>query len=103
MYLCLEKFFSISLFCSAILIRVAIIGFARQPDFEVHPPNAISTRERIAYALLHRKVFRDACEKEGVDLQVAERMVESGVKREMKRERREKEQEQRKRRHRSKL
>jgi hypothetical protein len=76
---------------------VAIAGYARQPDFEVHPPNAISTEERIAYALLHRKVFRDACEKENIDLRIAKRMVESGMKRELQRERREKEQAQRKR------
>jgi hypothetical protein len=84
------------------LIRVAIIGYGRQPDFEVHPRNAISTEERIAYALLHRKVLRDACEKENIDLRVAKRIVETGVKREQQRKKRENEREQPKR-HRSKL
>ena len=82
---------------------MAITGYARQPDFEVHPPNAISTEERIAYALLHRKVFRDACEKESIDLRAAKLLVESGVKRELQRERREMGQEERKKRYRSKL
>ena len=84
------------------LIRVATIGYARQPDFDVHPPNAISTEERIAYALLYRKVLRDACEKENIDLRVAKRIVEAGVKRELQREKQKKEREKRKKR-RSKL
>ena len=60
---------------SAILIRVATIGYAREPDFEVHSPNQLSLEERIAWALLNRKVFRDACENEGVDLRFAEKIV----------------------------
>jgi coenzyme A diphosphatase NUDT7 len=31
--------------------------------------------ERIAWALLNRKGFRDACENEGVDLRSAEKIV----------------------------
>ncbi len=67
---------------SAILIRTATIGYARAPDFEVHSPNACSTEERIAYALLNRKVLRDACDKENIDLRVAKDIVEVGVRRE---------------------
>ena len=62
------------------LIRVATIGYAREPDFEVHPPGTPFTRERIAWALLSRKVFRDACEKEGIDLSYAKRLVERAGK-----------------------
>jgi coenzyme A diphosphatase NUDT7 len=62
---------------SAILIRVATIGYAREPDFEVHSPNELSLQERIAWALLNRKVFRDACENEGVGLRSAEKIVKS--------------------------
>ena len=61
--------------CSAILIRVATIGYARGPDFEVRSPNELSLEERIAWALLNRKIFRDACEREGVDLRTAEKIV----------------------------
>ena len=57
------------------LIRVATIGYAREPDFEVHSPNELSLEERIAWALLNRKAFRNACENEGVDLRSAERIV----------------------------
>lgn len=65
---------------------MAIIGYARQPDFEVHPPNAITSEERIAYALVHRTVFRDACEQENINLRVAKRIVEIGVKREQRKD-----------------
>lgn len=85
------------------LIRVATIGYARLPDFEVHPPNAISTEERIAYALLYRKVLRDACEKENIDLHVAQRVVEAGVERELRRKKQRKERGKRRKGHRSKL
>ena len=60
---------------SGILIRVATIGYAREPDFEVHSPNELSLEERIAWALLNRKVFRDACENEDVDLRFPEKIV----------------------------
>lgn len=65
---------------AAMLIRVATIGYAREPDFEVHPPGMPFTQERIAWALLNRKVFRDACEKEGIDLSYARRLVETAGK-----------------------
>ncbi|KAF9449059.1 hypothetical protein P691DRAFT_728642 [Macrolepiota fuliginosa MF-IS2] len=53
---------------AGMMIRVATIGYGRQPDFEVITPGAPSLDERIAWALLSRPVFRHACEKEGVDL-----------------------------------
>ncbi|KIM38741.1 hypothetical protein M413DRAFT_52300, partial [Hebeloma cylindrosporum] len=59
---------------ASMLIRVATIGYAREPDFEVHPPNAPTTEERIAWALLNRDVFRIPCEKEGIDLTPARRL-----------------------------
>lgn len=54
---------------------MATIGYTREPDFEVHSPNELSMEERIAWALLNRKGFRDTCEKEGVDLRPAEKIV----------------------------
>lgn len=67
---------------AGMLIRVATIGYGREPDFEVHAPNAPSLEQRLAWALLTRKVFWDACEKEGVDLSPARRIagVKSSVK-----------------------
>ncbi|KAF8187200.1 NUDIX hydrolase domain-like protein [Pholiota molesta] len=61
---------------AGILIRVATIGYARVPDFEVQAPNTPTKEEKMAWALVHRPVFRAACEKEGVDLRAAKRIVE---------------------------
>ena len=66
---------------SAILIRVATIGYAREPDFEVHSSEELSVEERIAWALLNRNVFRDACENEGINLRSAEKIVKRFEKR----------------------
>jgi len=60
---------------AAILIRVATIGYAREPDFEIRSFNELSIEERIARALLNRKIFRDACEKENIDLRFAKKIV----------------------------
>jgi len=38
------------------------------------------TQETIAWVLLNRKDFRDACEKEGIDLSYARRLVETAGK-----------------------
>ncbi|KAF8967487.1 NUDIX hydrolase domain-like protein [Flammula alnicola] len=78
---------------AAMLIRVATIGYAREPDFEVNPPHAATTEGRIAWALLNRPSFRDACEKEGVDLRPAKRIVEALERGETLRKRKEKEKE----------
>lgn len=51
-----------------ILIRVATIGFGREPAFQVQPPNAPTTAQQIAYALLTpNNPLRVACDREGVD------------------------------------
>ncbi|KAF8804812.1 hypothetical protein BYT27DRAFT_7225169 [Phlegmacium glaucopus] len=60
---------------AAMLIRVATIRYAREPDFEAQSPNELSIEERIAWVSLNRKVFRDACEKESIDLRSAEKIV----------------------------
>ena len=73
--LSLTNFVFLKNISSAILIRIAIIGYAREPDFEVNSPNELSLEERIAWALLNRKVFKDACENEGIDLRFAEKIV----------------------------
>jgi len=69
------------------LIRVATIGYSREPDFEVSIPGGPTTEERIAWALLNRSGFRESCEKEGVDLRQARRIVEASEKRREKEER----------------
>jgi coenzyme A diphosphatase NUDT7 len=48
------------------LIRTATIGYAREPDYEVQPPDAPSMEERIAYVMLHNPNFRDAFIAEGL-------------------------------------
>jgi len=54
---------------SILHIRVATVGYyAREPDSGVHSFNELSLKERIAWALLNRKAFRDTCENEGVNL-----------------------------------
>jgi hypothetical protein len=55
----------------AMVIRVAIIGYDRSPEFEVITPETPPLNERIAWALLSRAVFRRACEKEGMNLNLA--------------------------------
>ncbi|KAI6101712.1 hypothetical protein EDD17DRAFT_1548750 [Pisolithus thermaeus] len=52
-----------------VLIRVATIGFGREPAFQVQPPNAPTTAHQIAYALLTpTNPLRVACDREGVDV-----------------------------------
>jgi len=63
------------------LIRVATIGYARKPDFEVQSPNELSMEKRIAWTLLNRKIFRDACEMESINLWSAEKIVKRFEKR----------------------
>jgi hypothetical protein len=55
------------LFPSGILIQVAIIGYARQPDFEVDLPGGLAREERLAHAMLHDEILRKALADEGVD------------------------------------
>lgn len=57
------------------LINVAQAGYGRAPDFEVHPPGEPPMEQRIAWALLTKPVFRNACEQEGVDISVARRIA----------------------------
>jgi len=82
---------------AAMLIRVATVGYAREPDFEVQPPNAPTLEERIAWALLNRDTFRIPCEKEGVDMRPAKRILQAREKKHRERQKREREKEKRKR------
>ncbi|KAI6032370.1 hypothetical protein BKA83DRAFT_4213371 [Pisolithus microcarpus] len=51
-----------------ILIRVATIGFGHEPAFQVQPPNAPTTAQQIAHALLTpNNPLRVACDRENVD------------------------------------
>ncbi|KAG7449340.1 uncharacterized protein BT62DRAFT_945529 [Guyanagaster necrorhizus] len=51
---------------AAILIRVAMLSYAKEPDFEVEPPGAPTNEERIAWVMYSNPTFRKACETEGV-------------------------------------
>lgn len=77
------------------LIRTAIVGYQREPDFEVNPPHAATMEERIAYALLYRPGFRASCEKEHIDLRPAKRILSALEKKEERWQKKEKEREHR--------
>jgi len=51
---------------ASILIQVATIGYARQPDFEVELPGGPTREQRIAYSALHDENFRKAFDEEGI-------------------------------------
>lgn len=50
-----------------ILIKVATIGYGREPEFEPHAPDEPNTQQRIAHALRHDPVFREAARAESID------------------------------------
>ena len=50
----------------AILIRVAEIAYLRSPGFECQPPGSPETVQRLAWAMLTKSVYREACEAEGI-------------------------------------
>ncbi|KAI0722498.1 NUDIX hydrolase domain-like protein [Earliella scabrosa] len=52
---------------ASILIRVASIGYGQQPDFEPYAPEEPTMQQRIAYALRHDPIFREAEIAEGID------------------------------------
>lgn len=51
---------------SAILIHVATVGYAREPEFEVYAPGQETMERRIEYAVRHKKAFRKAVEERRV-------------------------------------
>ncbi len=57
-----------------------MIGYAREPDFEVQAPGTPTTEERMAWAMLHRPVFHAACKGEGIDMGAAQRIVDAFLK-----------------------
>ncbi|KAI0371495.1 hypothetical protein BV20DRAFT_941868 [Pilatotrama ljubarskyi] len=52
---------------AAILIKVATIGYGREPDFEPYAPGQPTMQQRIAHALRYDAVFREAERAEGID------------------------------------
>ncbi|KAK0242863.1 NUDIX hydrolase domain-like protein [Armillaria nabsnona] len=68
---------------AAILIRVAMLGYRKEPDFEVEPPGAPTNEERIAWVMYSNPAFREACEVEGVEVEweSVRRIAEEVVKR----------------------
>ena len=61
------------------MIRVAMIGYDRDPEFRVTASEIPPLDERIAWAMLSRPVFRHACAREGINPSLAMRIC--GVKR----------------------
>ncbi|KAF5369693.1 hypothetical protein D9615_010148 [Tricholomella constricta] len=51
---------------ASIMIRVAMIGYGHQPEFDIGPPGAPTLKVRLAWAMLSKPEFRGACEKEGL-------------------------------------
>jgi hypothetical protein len=67
--------------CRGILIHTAIVGYAKQPDFDLNPPKvehrhgSVPTyvftptmEQRIAYAICNSPSFRKAYEEEGIKI-----------------------------------
>ncbi|KAI0796437.1 NUDIX hydrolase domain-like protein [Irpex lacteus] len=52
---------------AAILIWVAMIGYGRRPDFELFAPGQWSHEQRLAYAMKHNPILREAQKKEGIN------------------------------------
>ena len=52
---------------SAILIRVAIIGYGRQPEYELYAAGQWSQEQRIAYVMKNNPILREAQKKEGLN------------------------------------
>ncbi|PIL37567.1 hypothetical protein GSI_01261 [Ganoderma sinense ZZ0214-1] len=52
---------------AGMLIRVAAIGYGREPDFEPSAPDEPAMAQRIAYALRTDPIFRAAAVAEGID------------------------------------
>ncbi|KAF9545470.1 hypothetical protein CPC08DRAFT_716179 [Agrocybe pediades] len=77
---------------ASILIHTSTIAHARLPSFELHPPSPPNPptppmQVRIAWALLNKPSFTEACTKESVDLGKARKVLEEW-EREVLRERR---------------
>ena len=70
------------------MVHVATIGYAREPDFEVQAPGTPTTEETMAWAMLHRPVFHAACKEEGIDMRAAQRIVGAFQKKQGARKRR---------------
>ncbi|KAI0690270.1 NUDIX hydrolase domain-like protein [Cytidiella melzeri] len=53
---------------AAILIYVAMVGYGRNPDYELFAPDQWSHEQRLAYAMKHNEALREAQKKEGIDI-----------------------------------
>jgi len=67
---------------AAILIRVAEIAYHRPPSFECQPRGSPETVQRLAWAMLTKSVYREACEEEGIKMDWALLRELAGVDRE---------------------
>lgn len=56
-----------TLWDSAILIRTAQIGYARDPTYELFAPGQAPQAERIANAIRTEEILMKACRDEGID------------------------------------
>ena len=51
----------------SILIEVAKVGYGHDPTFDAYAPDQPNMEQRIAYALRHDPIFREAELSEGID------------------------------------
>jgi peroxisomal coenzyme A diphosphatase NUDT7 len=50
------------------MIRVAAIGYAQQPLFDLLAPNQPTMNERIAWVFQNDETFREVARREGIDV-----------------------------------
>lgn len=67
---CASKYL-LTCYYRSMLINVAIVGYGRQPTYEVQPPNCPSMEERIARELVNHPIFREAYVEEGLNPELA--------------------------------
>ena len=44
-----------------------MVGYGRQPDYELFAPGQLTREQRLAYAMKHNEVLRQAQKEEGLD------------------------------------
>ena len=66
---------------SGILIRTAMLGYARKPEFTLYAPHEPDMRTRIAWTIRHSRRVREAALVEGLDVEDVARAWEGRSRR----------------------
>jgi len=66
---------------AAMLIRTAVLGYARAPAFSVYAPHEPDVRTRVAWAVRHVPRVRETCMVEGLDVEATARAWEGRLRR----------------------